>query len=576
MTQSLSVIHSGKFVSLSDGNILTFCPSLNLLFISMNKTSLWIYRTNGERIYSINNKTPIQSICFNQDWFVCVGLDSSIKIYDCDDGKLLQTHTSENVKLIQWTSLQQLSEQLYNVDVLGQMPKLPLVENSSLDYMIVGDDHSVNITFNNLTNETQLNTSISLPDGWIPVLPPQGELFKELMFLIRRDNSHRLLCLSYNLENKTLFQTVLVKLSHSINLLHFIQKNLQDCHKHIESSFQILDRLFDNLQTEIEEPLTVHLINIALTNLIDESTKDYWLNSMGERNYKRLSKAMNHMYDEVRQVMFKFVITSFERLIILLSDLKGITIWLNDTEEQDFGLNLNIIEELISMSTSWIKTSYRLIFDIQKEQKLFNEFMAWVKGSIIDKISEEESTDQDFSICDIIKFINNLLLTSSLGKYFELCDYSILKFKSDINLLHDIKQISGKFKLLTSSVNNFHRSVIHFEETIQVELPPSHYNLTLQQAQGEWLLCYMESSSLGIKNLTHNKTHMLTNIKSYQYNNNCIFALSDELIVLDIDFNQTSIEIPPLTFVPDKLIVTNDYCLFADSDRNYSICLNKS
>ncbi|RLV90797.1 hypothetical protein JA1_004298 [Spathaspora sp. JA1] len=460
----LSILHTDKFISLSDGNIIQFCPNLNLLFISVNRTSLWIYRINGDRIYSINNKTPIQAIYFNQEYFLVLGVDSSIKIYNCNDGKLIHTRdTGTLVKYIHWRNISQDVTSKFNVDVLNQMPKLLLPNcSANLDYLVIVNHNKLTISFNNLTNVPKLNVDIEF--NYVSVLPAQGDLFTQLMFLVK-DNTTKLISLQYKLNQKHLFQSTLVKLSHVINLQEFIDLNLQDITQTVDTSLSLFTRIFDNLQVK---SVVTHLTNIALTNLIDEDTKDFWLNSMGERNYLRLNKSMNNMYDQVRNILFKYIVPSCERLIIILTDLIGIVVWLNDQDEQPFGLSELDIYELIELIKDQIKLCYKVIFDIQQEQTLFNQFITWIK-SLIDKMSDQQASTE-LNMGNIIKYINTGLSNSVLTS------------------TPSFNQLNEKFTLLIDSVNTFHKSILYFTEITQINLPDSYSNLELQQINNQWIL----------------------------------------------------------------------------------------
>ncbi|KAG7664971.1 uncharacterized protein J8A68_001499 [[Candida] subhashii] len=537
---NLVKVYDGKFIggglqlkSIDDDNDngIIWCPCLNLIFMIMNKTSIWVYRINGERIYSINNKSIIKSICFNDNgkYFVTCGAGTStdgngiIKIYDSNNGNLIKVLdlSFNKIDFIQWnlhTNQDASQQSLFDINLLNKLPKVSSIdkqeEGGLLEYLVIVDD-SNNITLN--FNKLLTITGIKLPQDYQILQQLKTGLFDQIFLVKHGDYNYKLLALKYNIVDKNILIDVLIKLCQLIKYQDYVKSQLNDLYKQITPFIQLLDRYMSNLQSDINYPIANYLNDILLTGLItDESTKDFWLNQFGERGYKKLNKLGNSSYDLCRQVIYQHLISSNERMIILINDLKGISIWLKDSNSKDdLGLNKCIIQELISILKHQIKLYYKCLWDIQNEQKLFNQFLSWIKTSIIDRLSKEDEDQQEasdnasISISDILQYINGNLFNSVLCKYFPFeDDFETIRIGDPIcNLIDEDNKLETKLKSLLSSVNSFHLSIFIFQEIKSINLPSGYTSLNLQRSNEQQLLLYLidKDSNLQIMNVETNE-----------------------------------------------------------------------
>lgn len=180
------ILASHKIVGFPDGNIISWCPQMDLLAVSMNHTSIWVFRLDGERVYSINNRAKILHLQWSRSgkFFVLSGTDNAIKVYDSNNGKLVnQFATSADlpITLVSWASINiphSISPdgvaapfmEVSRVEILDGMPKLANeIDTSSVDGMD-GIDGSNNDNNNNnndtpyksklVTNTTENNASM--------------------------------------------------------------------------------------------------------------------------------------------------------------------------------------------------------------------------------------------------------------------------------------------------------------------------------------------------------------------------------------------------------------------------------
>lgn len=548
------VLSHNKFIGFSDGNIVSWCPTMDLLCISMNHTSIWVFRLNGERIYSINNKSPILALTWNPNgkFFVCLGFDNTIKIYNSNNGMLVNTvkgPTGLRIGLVSWLAAclrendsTNRFDDLFNVDVLNFLPKLsneldineasshanhtpttnftPITEED-LDFVVVVSSNALlSITFNNLftVDETELPPGLKFVKH-----STDNDLFSQ--FFLAVDASQNLLLQELTLgelaaaDKKCLVQVIL-NCSKIISVVNHVQDQLLFLQNECKPFVQLFDRHLSNLKDAVyaDVDLTTHfpteqelrarlksaLYDILFTNLIPASLKDFWLNQLGERGLRKLTKLGNGMYDLLRKTVFAQLVSSIEKLIIILSNLEGLNKWLlNNGRSHTLGLNIDVIHQAIGLCSDLIKLFYAFIWDINEEQAHFNKFLGWCKIEIIDKLSSEDNdvdaffsanTLQTYKNSDILSYFNDYLFDSKLFKYFTIdtSSHEVL-VQRDVFPEHQfIEQfaklnaaLNGKF---LEEVKNHILSIICFKNATNLHFSPGQLAPQLQNLNSEEIL----------------------------------------------------------------------------------------
>ncbi|ABN68161.2 predicted protein [Scheffersomyces stipitis CBS 6054] len=452
-TVPFSVVSQNKFMGFADGNIIKWFPTLNLLAVSMNKMSIWVYRLNGERIYSVNNKSPINSIGFirNGAYFCLGGLDGLIKIHDSNNGQLIKVlaKTFVDIKLVDWSrheiTFDGKFDNLFQIDILNSMPKLnstdevlsTVMEDTSptLNYLVVVDSTCVSIIFNNFLTIDEISFPQTKP-VFLRHLD-SDDLFNQY-FLTKSGDSLQLLRLRNTLGEdhvyRKYFVNIISKLCKLMGIIDYIHDQLALIQAEIKPLFVTLDRYLSNLKDSLgddttKEDLIDYFVQVLLTNLIPESTKDFWLNQFGERGFKRILKLGNSTYDSAKEILFSQLIASVERMIVILNEISGLSQWLKDSEcKYHFGLDPESIALVLDKAKELLRISYRFIWDINEEKTSFNTFMEWVKIELIDKLAKEDDMEGflDLHECFVIKeskimnYIEYGLFESRTWKYLNL------------------------------------------------------------------------------------------------------------------------------------------------------------
>lgn len=581
-TQSFPIISSNRFIGFADGNIVSWCPTMDLLAISMNKMSIWVFRINGERIYSINNKSVIIDISWNPNGkFFCVsGIDGYCKIYDSNSGKLVNSvgNREESVGLINWCYHEDLQDDgkidsLFKVDVLGHLPKLSLnnelsgnspvgttsnnsngnfqldeindTERNSLNFLLAVKSNSrLSFTFKNrFTIE-----GIPIPDNLKFLCHANNMYLMEQFFLVKNElnNSLELLQLSLDVPNANNLRNYLMEILQQsckvISIMSYVKEQLIFLNDEIKPFIQFFDRhlsnfkdsLYANVDLTVNFPtdeelkckITNSLFDLLLTSVIPNDLKDFWLNQFGERGLKKLHKMGNVIYDSIRKTCFSQLIASLERLLIILNEIQGLVKWLesigpvNNGHDIKFGLSLASLEEIVGLSKNLLQYFYKLIWDINEEQKLFNDFINWVKLCVIDKLSKEDDIDSyynslhiNYKNSDLIKYFNEYLFNSRLFKYFEVklpMNEVLSQSNVDVDLIEKFNELNHEVENnLLNNIREYVKSTIRFGDSISLNIPfnQEHEKMKIFNNPSFGIICSIntEESSLTITkfSLTH-------------------------------------------------------------------------
>lgn len=467
-------ISENKFIGTSDGNIISWCPTMDLLTITMNRMSLWVFRINGERVYSVNNRSPITEISWKPDGrsFALMGIDGICKIYDSNSGKLINTIEPGPGRLklnitqtIQWSDTKTRTARnsssrstskfsgIFDIDISTQLPVLPtphaytskvmvddMNQQGSDLLMIVDSCKSLSLTFHNIFT----TDSIDMPkEGIKKYLKLASYSLDKLFFLVKTDvplsMSTEVSLIEMNLNLVRSFQMeIILQCSKILAILEYMEETFEAIKPDLSSFLDNLDRHLSNFKDclyedvdlttcfptlqEAEDKMSVALYDILVTNLIPEEQRDYWLNQFGERGLKKLQSLGQAAYALIRKIGFSQIISALERLIVILGRLEGISKWLDSenskADSNNFGLSTEGISRSIEFASVLLKRTYEFIWEINEELKLFNFFMEWLKNVIIERLAKED---------DILS------VTSEVGneKYLTLSGYKnsdLMKF----------------------------------------------------------------------------------------------------------------------------------------------------
>lgn len=448
-TEPFVVKSSHKIVGFPDGNIISICPTIDLLVISMNKMSLWIFRLDGERIYAINNKLIIKHLCWNPDGktFAVSGIDGKVKLYDTNTGGFIKEFKFSDPSMITCSDQEIITDDspLFDVDLLNQLPILNGFDNfNAINYLLVTSNDQILMIFNNLLlinipisykvihsssidlwthlYITETNEIVKLTIPRIQIVPRLILIFCKIKTILENVNSDLAKLVEESNKYFTTFDRYL------LNYYENLAENPQ-------GSYQ---EKADNIKTSLQK--------ILLTQIIPKNLSDYWLNQFGERGHTRLLKQGTDTFDLIRNLIFKSIIQYLEKLLVILNDLKSIIEW-NSIHSIDITISPDQIQLMIDRVQTYLKKSFQFIWDINKEQVLFNQFMNWIKyliDSLVKEKYQEEPSKTDIPSSKLLDYINTMLMNSTISKYLSLSSLEVFTFASpQVNIIDEWTQLSN-------------------------------------------------------------------------------------------------------------------------------------
>lgn len=571
LSTGFSLLTASRFMGIADGNILSWCPTMDLIAISMNRMSVWVFRLTGERIYSVNTKSAIVSLVWNPSgkYFAVSGQDGLCKIYDSNSGQLINVvGTGKKIDLISWSEYNLAtnnydSEGLFEVDTLSQLPRLSSyvdhtgAENSSahliafqideinqsnvdkMDFLLsVQQGNLLSITFNSLFTVD----NIRLPDGFTYLTHiSNSDLFHQL-FLVESEARDYVGVLEaeFKISDQDNLRSYFIKLlSYScktLSIFNYIRDLLHYIVEEIRQFFQFFDRHLSNLkdslysgvdltthfptEEELIRKIRTNFIDMLVTGLVNPQLKDYWSNQLGERGVKKLSKMGSALYETVRKVCFNRLVVALERLVVILNSIEGIVKWLEDfsiegNDITNFGLSSKSISSSCEQIKALIEYLYRLVCEINEEERLFNEFVSWIKLGVIDKISKEddlesyyESLQSSFKYSDLIEYLNHYLFSSKLFNYLEV-EFSSNEVIFPQKTKHNVAEMyagieSNLLSTFIGSFSSYIRSSLDSTKTYVFDVAPK---ITLSSIYSP------ESRASSVLCLNENQTNSLAVIK---------------------------------------------------------------
>lgn len=457
---SLQVLATNRFIGLPDGNVFSWCPRMDLLAVSMNRTSIWMFRLDGERVYSINNTCAIVHLRWNDSgrFFAVSGADNLVNVYESNTGKLVNkfaSNASLPITLTNWCSIDVATsvlgatrpqfQDMFKVDVLKGMPKLsnevdamaestapggavPLnpasqpmstsVTNTTdndatMDYLLVVNSNvSMSVTFNNLFTVSD----IALPQHYKFLKHAMGkDLFAQ--YFLMEDPASRLHLQRFRLALRNAHKrkhllNVVRWCSQSVSMVNHILDQLGSVTAEARSFLDLYDRYLANYKDtlyadvdlttafphplEVEDTIVNDLTDMLLTGLVPETSKDFWLNQFGERGLLRLSTAGNAVYDAARKTLFTQIILALEKLLVLLSYLDSVARSEKLFQRDTMGISVDSLKAVIESSKQLAIKFYAFVWKINEEQESFNKFLNWCKIEVIEKLAKGENDPDAF------------------------------------------------------------------------------------------------------------------------------------------------------------------------------------
>ncbi|KKF96444.1 Anaphase-promoting complex subunit 4 [Ceratocystis platani] len=129
----------------------------------------------------------------------------------------------------------------------------------------------------------------------------------------------------------------------------------------------------------------------TLTGNIPRKMKEWLVDSMGDRGLKRWAKAAIGGLKGIRTLVQQYLIPALERMVIILSRLKGLAQFYNDND--DVGLSVPEIENLVGVVSCLLLVANRIMIFTMEELACFTMFNTWITVTL-DKLLSPSTTNE--------------------------------------------------------------------------------------------------------------------------------------------------------------------------------------
>ncbi|KKA30088.1 hypothetical protein TD95_004569 [Thielaviopsis punctulata] len=146
----------------------------------------------------------------------------------------------------------------------------------------------------------------------------------------------------------------------------------------------------------MQQDITTALYHSMTTGNVYPKLKEWLTETLGERGLKRWIKAATGGLDGIRNLTQIYLIPALERIVIILSRLKGLALFHHG--RHDIGLNPLEIQRLVDTVGCLMLVANRILMFSMEEAACFAQFMSWLhitlehlnNQSLADEISEKQ------------------------------------------------------------------------------------------------------------------------------------------------------------------------------------------
>lgn len=119
------------------------------------------------------------------------------------------------------------------------------------------------------------------------------------------------------------------------------------------------------------------LLDTLLTGSVDPAVKHWIHDSLRERGIKKWRKQCFHSYEHIRYTLFEYILPACERLILFLTELRGLGKW--EERGSALGIDAAQLDICVTQVTTLTKMANDLIWSLNGQFGLFRFFCTWIE-----------------------------------------------------------------------------------------------------------------------------------------------------------------------------------------------------
>ncbi|KAK6353023.1 hypothetical protein TWF696_005014 [Orbilia brochopaga] len=184
----------------------------------------------------------------------------------------------------------------------------------------------------------------------------------------------------------------------------------------------------------------LEFFELLTTGCASEKMKEWLVDSLGEKGHKKWEKVYINGYENLRRLTHEHLLPACDRLIVLLSKLRGLARWTD--KDSSLGLDPVDYSKLLDLVSGLMAVCHEFMGKVNYELDLFTAFIMWLKIAYeeFNSLSEgnEPAEPRDELLVDTLKvaeFIGKHLQNSILVAYFDKAEWTWKEGENVFDLL---------------------------------------------------------------------------------------------------------------------------------------------
>ncbi|KAM0793203.1 hypothetical protein ACM66B_000673 [Microbotryomycetes sp. NB124-2] len=170
----------------------------------------------------------------------------------------------------------------------------------------------------------------------------------------------------------------------------------------------------------VTRPATTQLLMLLTTGRPSLALQDFLASKMNERSLDKWISTTEEALNKLRQNTLASIQPAIERIILVLDELKGWTLYKEKFAE--YGLRASWIGKGVLLACEIIKASVKFETLIVEEHRCFNEFVAWIRYEF-ERVAQQEGSgprpSANYRPVPVAHFIRRSLSESAVSPFLD-------------------------------------------------------------------------------------------------------------------------------------------------------------
>ncbi|KAK9464378.1 anaphase-promoting complex, cyclosome, subunit 4-domain-containing protein [Lipomyces arxii] len=443
---------------------------MDLLTVSPDPRSLWLYRMSGQLVWKFtlkDGKSRILNLAWKPDGKILAVScsDGLLRLCDVNNGRIIHEIAINNSgSCVGWFAEDSKACQLRNlgpfdnilkIDITSSLPKLSVLPNTSTPESIFTSKTVLDSMINsNLFSEEALAidmlvngcsdsclafnifghfeiSNIPFPEKLSRMQPLCHTTNDDMSFhaFLVDSEDHGLYLVPMRLHFIRRFGSDLAMISSISFRIQSLLLYISDVISTIEADWKAMNDALKRFMKSADEsfagdddlgPIQLKLLETAIMGVPDASFKKWVNDYLSDRGIRAWRKIAVTGYEAIRKLILEHLIPACERAMVLVTHLRGLARWRE--RGVHLGLNPEMFTSIIDIFGKLIGIGHDLLWDLNKEYEHFRAFIHWIKYVLDEAINDEGAADDPQNPIETVKvatYVTQYLSQPTMRQYCE-------------------------------------------------------------------------------------------------------------------------------------------------------------